>query len=43
VVTEVHGSDLSEVSVFVNAGSRWETLETSGVSRMLSNLFLRGT
>lgn len=43
IVTELYPSQLAQVSVFVNAGSRWETLEASGSARMLTNLFLRGT
>ncbi len=29
------------MSLFLNAGSRWETLETSGVARLLLQSFLR--
>jgi processing peptidase subunit beta len=43
VCTEVYNTQSANVSVFVNAGSRWETLETSGSARLLLNLFLRGT
>ncbi len=43
IVTEHYNGALSQVSVFINAGSRWETLESSGTARLLTNLFLRGT
>ena len=43
VFTEVYNTNSASVSVFINGGSRWETLETSGVSQLLTNLFLRGT
>ena len=35
IVTEVYDSPLTTVSVFVKAGSRYETLATSGVARLL--------
>lgn len=43
VATEIYGSDVSVVSVFIKAGSRYETVESSGSARMLTHLFLRGT
>ncbi len=43
ITSEQYKGELTCVSLFVNAGSRWETLETSGSARMLTNLFLRGT
>jgi processing peptidase subunit beta len=43
VATEVYGTDVSVVSVFIKAGSRYETIESSGSARMLTHLFLRGT
>ena len=43
VCTESFDSPLAAVGVFVNAGSRNETLDTSGVAFMLERLLLRGT
>lgn len=43
VFTEQYNTNSSSVSIFVNGGSRWETLETSGSAQLLTNLFLRGT
>ena len=43
VCTEPFKSPLAAVGVFVAAGSRNETLETSGVAHMLERLSLRGT
>lgn len=43
VCTEPFKTPLAAVGVFVNAGSRNETLETNGVAFMLERLALRGT
>lgn len=43
VVTENYGGDVAVVSVYLNAGSRFETLESSGAARLWLNLMLRGT
>jgi processing peptidase subunit beta len=43
VCTEKSSSPLAAVGVFVKAGSRNETLETSGVAFMLERLLLKGT
>lgn len=43
VVTEQYGSETSVVSVFLKAGSRYETIDSSGAARMLTHLFLRKT
>jgi processing peptidase subunit beta len=43
VCTEPHDSQIAAVGVFVNAGSRHETLDTNGVAYMLERLLLRGT
>jgi processing peptidase subunit beta len=43
VCTESSSSPLAAVGIFVKAGSRHETLETSGVAFMLERLLLKGT
>lgn len=43
VVSELYGTETSVVSLFIKAGSRYETIESSGTARMLTHLFLRGT
>lgn len=43
VCTESFDSPLAAVGVFINAGSRNETLDTSGVAFMLERLLTRGT
>lgn len=43
VHTEVHKGKQTTVSIFLRAGSRYETLQSSGAARLLTNLFLRGT
>ena len=43
VATEIYGTEAGVVSVFIKAGSRYETIESSGSARMLTHLFLRGT
>lgn len=43
VCTEAYSGELAAVGVFINAGSRNENLDTSGVSFMLERLLLRGT
>ncbi|CAD8140282.1 unnamed protein product [Paramecium octaurelia] len=43
VVSELYNSPLASITVAVKAGSRFETLESSGVSNFISKLNLRGT
>jgi processing peptidase subunit beta len=43
VCTEPFNSPLAAVGVFIDAGSRQETLDTNGVAFMLERLLLRGT
>jgi processing peptidase subunit beta len=43
VVTEEMDSNMATATVLVRAGSRNETLETSGVSQYIKQLILRGT
>lgn len=43
VVTEEADSNMASVTVLVKAGSRNETLETSGVSQYIKRMVLRGT
>lgn len=43
VCTESWNSPVAAVGVFINAGSRHETLDTNGVAFMLERLMLRGT
>ena len=43
VITEFYPGEQAVVSIFLKAGSRYETIESSGSARMLSHLFLRGT
>ena len=44
VVTEpMKGSTLSAVGVFIGAGTRQETLETSGAAHFLEHLHFKGT
>jgi len=43
VVTEKSGSQVPTVGVYVGAGSRQDTLETTGASHALQKMLLRGT
>ena len=43
MITEYYPSERVTVSLVLKAGSRFETIKTSGVSRLMGNLFLRGT
>ena len=43
VCTERWPSPISSVGVFINAGSRNETLETSGTAHFLEHLMFKGT
>jgi predicted Zn-dependent peptidase len=43
VCTESWNSPLSAVGVFIGAGSRNETLETSGAAHFLEHLHFKGT
>jgi len=43
VVTERSGSQTANVGVYIGAGSRQDTLETTGAANMLTKMLLRGT
>lgn len=43
MVTEKSGSQTASVGVYIKAGSRQDTLETSGAANMLTKMLLRGT
>ena len=43
VCTEIWKSPVSAVGVFIGAGSRNETLETSGAAHFLEHLHFKGT
>lgn len=43
VVTEKSNTQTSNVGVYINAGSRQDTLETSGTSNLLTRMLLRGS
>lgn len=43
VVTESYPGDVTSVSVFIKAGSRFETIETSGASHFLTYYLSRGS
>mgnify|MGYP001440664101 FL=1 len=43
VVTEKSGSQSASVGVYIGAGSRQDTLETTGAANMLTKMLFRGT
>eukprot|EP01017_Pseudomicrothorax_dubius_P028600 TRINITY_DN3402_c0_g1_i1.p1 TRINITY_DN3402_c0_g1~~TRINITY_DN3402_c0_g1_i1.p1 ORF type:complete len:519 (+),score=156.42 TRINITY_DN3402_c0_g1_i1:145-1701(+) len=43
VCTESWSSELATVAVFINTGSRYERIETSGVAHFLEHLMFKGT
>lgn len=43
VVTEKSGAQTANIGVYVNAGSRNDTLETSGTAHLLSKMLFRGS
>jgi predicted Zn-dependent peptidase len=43
VCTEKTNHQTASIGVFVNAGSRQEDLETSGIANLTQKMFLRGT
>lgn len=43
MVTEKSGSQTASIGVYIKAGSRQDTLETTGVANMLTTMLLRGT
>lgn len=43
VFTEAYGGDFATVSVFVKAGSRFETIESSGASHFLTYILSKGS
>lgn len=43
VFTEAYGGDFATVSVFIKAGSRFETIETSGASHFLTYMLSKGS
>lgn len=43
VVTEKSNSQTASVGVYIGAGSRQDTLETTGAANMLTKMLLRGT
>lgn len=43
IFTEFYPGEQAAVSIFLNAGSRYEDIASSGSARMLTHLFLRGT
>lgn len=43
MVTERSGTQTANVGIYIGAGSRQDTLETTGAANMLTKMLLRGT